>query len=162
MIGSVFSRELTVETSTRTKSNVNAAFCVIDKLSPVVTAHQNNDSILVTKDHVSRSKMNHQPQVDVGDAVKALYAAGAVIVSIGKEGVTGTVEVLNSFSGSQFGIPTISGGPNDNPDGDAPQADVMAWINALLASGHDRVTLDCDGPYGPYDRFWTFGYFYVH
>ena len=156
MIGSVFSRELTVETSTRTKSNVNAAFSVIDKLSPVVTAYQNNDILLVPKDHESWSKMAQQPQVDVGAAVKALFAAGAVNVYIGKEGVTGTVwvEVLNCFSGSQFGIPTISGGHNDNPDGDAPQADVMAWINALLASGNVGVTLECEGPYVAY------GYFY--
>ena len=137
-------------------SRGNPVFSVVDKLSPVVTAYQNNDILLVPKDHESWSKMAQQPQVDVGAAVKALFAAGAVNVYLGKPYPHSPfwVEVLNCFSGSQFGIPTISGGRNDNPDGDAPQADVMAWINALRASGHASVTLDCEGPYVAY------GYFY--
>ena len=155
--GSVFSRELTVETSTRTKSNVNAAFSVVDKLSPGVTAHQNYDSLLVPKDHVSRSNMAQQPQVDVKAGVKALFAAGVKLVAIDKEGVTQGVTVLNSYAGFllflaglEFGNSTTM--PGGYEDGDATQSNVVAWINAA-GPGPGHVVLTCD------DDFKAYGYF---
>ena len=67
---------------------------------------------------------NPQPQVDVDGAVKALFAAGADYVS-GWDG-------LDMIWTTE---------PYENPQGDAPRADVVAWINAKLAAGQDWVEL---------------------
>ena len=71
---------------------------------------------------------NPQPQVDVDAAVKALFAAGAKWVSLWRNAVMIGVKLKGET----------------NPEGDAPRADVVAWINAELAAGGGYVHLRID------------------
>ena len=77
---------------------------------------------------------NPQPQVGVDAAVKALYAAGADYV-MGWLGMPWHEDVMIWMTDD------LDDETRMNPQGDAPQADVVAWINAKLAAGEDCVIL---------------------
>ena len=79
---------------------------------------------------------NPQPQVDVDGAVKALFAAGAKFVGAYRDFVMGWHEDVMIWMTDDLDDETRM-----NPQGDAPQADVVAWINAKLAAGVNWVEL---------------------